>query len=98
MRPIMTPTTLSKTVTAIVERSGEVRVPVNGRLTLVRDSNGRYRLAEKLFAEESALPGRVRPRGPDGRPLRPGRVLTVDEVECLVRVLLGLDEIADAGA
>jgi hypothetical protein len=91
-------TTLSKTVRAIVERSGEVRVPVNGRLTLVGDSNGRYRLAEKLFAEESALQGRLRPRGPDGRRLRPGHVLTGDEVEYLVRGLLGLDEIADAGA
>jgi hypothetical protein len=94
----MIPITLSKTVTATVERSGELRVAVNGRLTLARDSNGRYRLAEKLFAKQSALPGRVRPRGPDGRRLRPGYVLTVDEVEYLVRVLLGLDEIADAGA
>jgi hypothetical protein len=81
-----------------VPAGGYRRATESGILTLVRDSNGRYRLAEKLFAEQSALPGGVRQRGPDGRRLRPGHVLTGNEIEYLVRVLLGLDEIADAGA
>ena len=88
----MRPITVQKTITEIVARSGEVVVPYGSMLSLVADDSGRYLLAEKLFETQPALKGRVRPLGPDGRRLRPGHVLTTQEAERAVRVLLGLDE------
>ena len=84
----MPPVTVSKTVTAIVERSGAVRVPPHGgSLALARGIDGRYYLVERL---EDAPKG-VKPRGSDGRRLAPGHVLTREEAERAVRTLLGLD-------
>jgi hypothetical protein len=85
----MAPATLSKTISAIVERSGAVRVPLHGgSLALTRGVDGRYYLVERL---EDAPKG-VKPRDSDGRRLAPGHVLTPEEAERAVRTLLGLDE------
>jgi hypothetical protein len=87
----MVPTTLSKTVTAIVERSGEVRAPFQGVLVLEAGYDGRYRLVEDLVARPGQRRGVV-PRGMDGGKLPADQVLSRDEAERAVRTLLGLDK------
>jgi hypothetical protein len=89
--------TTSSTVAAIVVRSGEVEVPFAGKLALVRDGNGRYRLTEKVFPEEEALVGRWRPTHEDGRPMAIGEVLSSEEAERAVRFLLGLEPVRATG-
>ena len=86
--------TAAQVVAAIVERSGTIALADGSRtpLVLVRDASGRYRLTEKLFAFEDALPGRYFVRFADGSSVPHGHVLTADEATAAVRVLLGLEE------
>lgn len=83
--------TLAETVDAIIARSGAVHVPEGGTLILEADDDGRYRLVEKL-TDGVALGGKgIKPRGPDGRRLPAGALLTQPEMAMCVRVLLGID-------
>jgi hypothetical protein len=85
--------TVQKTVTAIVERSDPVVVPLVGVLALVPGDDGRYRLQEKIvegFGDVGRLG--VWARDAKGRRLPAGRVLSRVEAERVVRILMGLDE------
>jgi hypothetical protein len=62
------PTTLSKTVSAIVERSLLVTAPFEGTLVLEPGEESKFRLAEKLF-DLSTVGRGVKPRGLDGKRL-----------------------------
>jgi hypothetical protein len=85
--------TVQKTVTAIVERSDPVVVPLVGVLALVPGDDGRYRLQEKIV-EGFGDVGRVGvwARDAKGRRLPAGHVLSPVEAERVVRILMGLDE------
>jgi hypothetical protein len=87
----MPPAALSKTISAIVERSGAVRVPLEGTLALVPGDDGRYRVDEKLIEGIGDVGRGWKARCIDGRRLPAGRVLTREEAERAVRTLMGLD-------
>jgi hypothetical protein len=80
--------TVQETVDAIVARSDNVVVPLQGTLTLIRGRDGRYRLGEHLDVGRKRQG--IKPRGLDGRELPAGRVLTREEMERAVRALMGL--------
>ena len=83
---------MQKTVAAILQRSGQVKVPFGATLALVLGEGG-YRLAESLLPEQETLTGRWRATHADGEPIAPGDMLSSEEAERAVRFLLGLEPV-----
>jgi hypothetical protein len=87
----MPPITASKAVSAIVARSGNVVVPLYGTLALTPGDNGN-RLEERLIGDLSKVDRGWVPRAPPGHKLSVDHILSCEETEYAVNMLLGLHE------